>query len=336
MGLPSWWGQFKSGLAQQLRIPLNPATSKFLDDWYMAESGGGGGRFNPFNTTRTAADLPGATNYNSAGVKNYTNLAEGIRATAGALTNGYYNNIVSALRSGRASENQLAGLVEASPWGTKHFPTLGGGPPVPAAPYGGSPAAPTTAPGSPLQGVDVQKQLLNMLMAQNNAFAQGKQLNPNSGLDMLKLMQNASKVSQLGVQVDPTVQAQGLHPNANSVVSLAKQYLGTKYVFGGNQPGGFDCSGLVQYVYGQRGIRLPRTTFDQWKVGTAIQQSQLQPGDILFFNTENDPRGPSHEGMYIGGGQFIQSPHTGSVVQISSLSDPYFQQTYVGARRVAG
>lgn len=114
-------------------------------------------------------------------------------------------------------------------------------------------------------------------------------------------------------------------------VQLVKTYLGTPYVWGGENPGGFDCSGLLQYVWAQNGVPIPRTTYDQWTTGHAIDKSQLMPGDAVFF-TGSDPKNgkPGHVGMYIGGGKFIEAPHSGSVVRISNLSG---RNDYVGARR---
>jgi len=114
------------------------------------------------------------------------------------------------------------------------------------------------------------------------------------------------------------------------VVGIAMRYLGTPYVWGGSGPGGFDCSGLVAYVYAQVGVSLPHYTGAQWSVGVPVSRSDLQPGDLVFFN------GLGHVGIYIGGGQFIHAPHSGDVVKISSLSDSWYAATYMGARRVTG
>jgi peptidoglycan DL-endopeptidase CwlO len=114
------------------------------------------------------------------------------------------------------------------------------------------------------------------------------------------------------------------------VVGIAMRYLGTPYVWGGSSPGGFDCSGLVAYVYGQVGVSLPHYTGAQWNVGVPVSSSDLQPGDLVFFD------GLNHVGIYIGGGQFIHAPHTGDVVKISSLSESWYASTYVGARRITG
>jgi cell wall-associated NlpC family hydrolase len=113
------------------------------------------------------------------------------------------------------------------------------------------------------------------------------------------------------------------HPEA---ATIAMKYLGIPYAWGGASPAGFDCSGLVMYVYAQLGILLPHYAAAQYGFGTAVSRDQLQPGDLVFFD------GLSHVGIYIGGGQIVHAPQTGDVVKISSLSD--FGAGYVGARRL--
>jgi cell wall-associated NlpC family hydrolase len=113
------------------------------------------------------------------------------------------------------------------------------------------------------------------------------------------------------------------------VVAIAMRYLGVPYVWGGASPSGFDCSGLVMYVYAQVGVSLPHYTGAQWNAGVPVSRDDLQPGDLVFFN------GLGHVGIYIGGNQFIHAPHTGTVVQISSLTG-WYAATYDGARRIIG
>ena len=115
----------------------------------------------------------------------------------------------------------------------------------------------------------------------------------------------------------------------SGVVGIAMRYLGVPYVYGGSTPSGFDCSGLVMYAYAQMGVSLPHYTGAQWNVGVPVARGDLQPGDLVFFD------GLGHVGLYIGGGQFIHAPHTGTVVQISSLSG-WYDATYDGARRITG
>lgn len=113
------------------------------------------------------------------------------------------------------------------------------------------------------------------------------------------------------------------------VVAIAMRYLGIPYRWGGASPSeGFDCSGLVLYVYAQVGISLPHNAAMQYGYGVPVAKEDLQPGDIVFFNNLG------HNGIYIGGGQFIQAPKTGDVVKISSLSEPWYAAGYVGARRI--
>ena len=90
------------------------------------------------------------------------------------------------------------------------------------------------------------------------------------------------------------------------VVNYAKKYLGVKYVWGGTSPNGFDCSGLVQYVYRQFGIKLNRVAADQAKQGTKVTRAQLRPGDLVFFNTDSRS-GIDHVGIYIGNNQFLHA-----------------------------
>jgi peptidoglycan DL-endopeptidase CwlO len=116
-----------------------------------------------------------------------------------------------------------------------------------------------------------------------------------------------------------------------SVVSIAMQYLGVPYVWGGASPAGFDCSGFVMYVYAQVGVSLPHYTVAQWDYpnSVAVPESELEPGDLVFFD------GLGHVGIYVGNGEFIHAPHTGTVVSISSLSG-WYASTFAGARRITG
>jgi len=117
-------------------------------------------------------------------------------------------------------------------------------------------------------------------------------------------------------------------PNVHGgVVGIAMHYLGVPYVWGGSTPRGFDCSGFVAYVFAQIGVSLPHSSYAMFGMGTPISIGDLQPGDLVFFT------GASHMGIYIGGGQFIHSPHTGDVVKISSLSG-YYSSNFAGARRI--
>ncbi|HEY3614803.1 MAG TPA: C40 family peptidase [Gaiellales bacterium] len=112
-------------------------------------------------------------------------------------------------------------------------------------------------------------------------------------------------------------------------VAIAKRYLGVPYVWGGSTPtGGFDCSGLVMYVYKQLGITLDHYAAWQYLEGKRIAPDDLQPGDLVFWEPKAD--GPGHVGMYVGDGKMINAPHTGDVVRIVSIQG---RSGYVGAVR---
>jgi peptidoglycan DL-endopeptidase CwlO len=116
------------------------------------------------------------------------------------------------------------------------------------------------------------------------------------------------------------------------VSSIAKQYLGTPYAFGGTSPNGFDCSGFILFVFNKVGVSLPRTSADQFNVGTSITKPNLQPGDLVFFKNTYK-QGISHTGIYIGNNKFISAANNG--VEIDSINDPYYWgPKYAGAKRV--
>jgi cell wall-associated NlpC family hydrolase len=112
------------------------------------------------------------------------------------------------------------------------------------------------------------------------------------------------------------------------IVDYARRMLGVPYVWGGDSPAGFDCSGLVRFVYAHFGIALPHSSYADFDLGRRVARGDLRPGDLVFFD------GVGHVGMYVGGGRFIHAPHSGTNVQITSLSDPWYRQSYDGARRM--
>ena len=118
-------------------------------------------------------------------------------------------------------------------------------------------------------------------------------------------------------------------PLGTRAVKYARHLLGIPYRYGGNTPAsGFDCSGFVRYVYEHVGVSLPRDSYAQFDTGHRIARDALKPGDLVFFN------GAGHVGIYVGKDEFIHAPHTGTVVQISSL-DGWYARGFDGARRIA-
>ncbi len=116
-----------------------------------------------------------------------------------------------------------------------------------------------------------------------------------------------------------------------AVCNLAAQFLGVPYVWGGTTPGGFDCSGLCQYVYAQLGISLPRVADDQMKQGVFVTRDQLMPGDLVGFGSGGYA---SHIGIYVGDGMMIHAPHTGDVVKYTSIDSDYYASRFLGGRRI--
>ncbi|MCD2348386.1 C40 family peptidase [Clostridium guangxiense] len=131
---------------------------------------------------------------------------------------------------------------------------------------------------------------------------------------------SVNKITNPTVNPSPSSSASGL-----AIVKYASQFVGVPYVWGGESPSGFDCSGLVQYVYAQFGISLPRTSEAQVGCGSPVT-GDLEPGDLLFFEPASD--GPGHVGIYAGDNTFIEAPHTGANVRIMPL------RSYCAARRI--
>lgn len=119
-----------------------------------------------------------------------------------------------------------------------------------------------------------------------------------------------------------------------NLVLSAMGFMGIPYRWGGASPeAGFDCSGFVQYVFRQAaGLVLPRSSFDQIRQGASVTPSELQPGDLVFFNTMRATA--SHVGIYIGENRFIHAPRRGKTVEIADFTNVYWQARYDGARRL--
>jgi cell wall-associated NlpC family hydrolase len=116
----------------------------------------------------------------------------------------------------------------------------------------------------------------------------------------------------------------------DKIARFAKTFIGVRYVYGGSTPRtGFDCSGLVAYVYHHFGVSLPHYTVAQFGRGRRVGRWALRPGDLVFFN------GLGHVGIYVGHGRFVHAPHSGTRVRVASLGEGWYSSTYDGARRIS-
>ena len=131
---------------------------------------------------------------------------------------------------------------------------------------------------------------------------------------------------------DPS-QAPASSSIGEQIVAFAKQFLGTPYVWAGSSPSGFDCSGFVSYVFKNFGYTVNRTAASMYTNGVAVDKSELQIGDAVFFASSSESIG--HVGIYIGDGEFIHSSSGCGYVTISGLDESYYSRMYVGARRIA-
>jgi len=147
------------------------------------------------------------------------------------------------------------------------------------------------------------------------AAAQARENAKKTAATASKTTQSATKASSKG----------------QAIVNTAMKYLGVPYVWGGTSPKGFDCSGLVQYVCRQNGIRVNRVAADQRRNGVYVSRENLQAGDLVFFAKGGYIH---HVGIYVGNGNMIHAPQTGDVVKISSINTSYRRQTYAGAVRL--
>lgn len=124
----------------------------------------------------------------------------------------------------------------------------------------------------------------------------------------------------------------GATPLLIAVLATAMELRGTPYRNGGSDPSGFDCSGFVQWVFAQHGTRLPREVKDQFHAGELIDRDEVRPGDLVFFQTVS--RGASHVGIAIGNDEFVHAPSSRGVVRVEKYTAGYWDQRWVGARRV--
>lgn len=129
----------------------------------------------------------------------------------------------------------------------------------------------------------------------------------------------------------PAPAVSGTAQVGGKLAKLAESQVGAPYRYGGATPAGFDCSGLVYYVYGEAGISVPRTAEAQFDRLPKIERRDLAPGDLVFFRGEGG--GLLHVGIYVGSGWFVHAPDSGKPVSAARLDNPYWKNSYLGATR---
>ena len=208
------------------------------------------------------------------------------------------------------------------------------------APAGGSLATPTPIPGGTSLSTDTTPNIDPRTQIRSTALQSLRDI--AGGGDAVQSFGNVAQLIRTLHQATPQMETPTPTPAADGTpgdpsldtkaVALVKKYLGVKYTWGGTNAGtGFDCSGLLQTVWKSLGVKIPRTTYDQWDAGKPVGQDSLRPGDAVFFTGADPMNGkPGHVGLYIGGGKFIEAPGTGMKVRISTLAG---RSDYMGARR---
>ena len=149
-----------------------------------------------------------------------------------------------------------------------------------------------------------------------------------AGLAVTAILAGCSSASEIPEQT--TVRAS--NEVASKAIVYAREMLGKRYLYGGDSPAGFDCSGLVKYSYGRAGISMPRNTKSQRRMSVLVSMHSLREGDLLFFDQEGKKK--SHVGIYLGNGRFIHAPSSGGKVRIDSMNAEYWKKHFVEARRV--
>lgn len=196
------------------------------------------------------------------------------------------------------------------------------------------------AKGLPVDGVvgpATYKALMGRAMKASDLKNVGRMDSSKIAAEMKASRKAAASSSVGGIHLDPIGSDFTFAPNGpvprevRDILTNAESYEGVPYVFGGTTPSGFDCSGYVRYVFAKSGISLPRMADEQYNVGTTVAKRNLQPGDLVFFQTYEP--GVSHSGIYIGGGKFISATSSRGVA-IADLNDDYWGARYIGAKRV--
>ena len=304
---------WRKALLGAIAAPPTPQNLKFLDSWQRWEGGhtNNSARFNWLNTTHGEGPK-----INSVGVRRFPSFQAGIRYTAETLQNGRYQDILDGLHSGNPYASDASAGLQVWVSGRPD-----GNPAYAAKVMGAAPAPPR--PQRAMAAVTrARATVKSMPTSPNPEWDTAMRMIFDDDPEMAAIMAGmddrtarATKLVSPGGSIEPVdIAAEPGAPVNTGLLKAAESQLGKPYVFGsGPSTDSFDCSDLIQWAYKQIGINIPRTTFDQIKVGRSVKGKPLKPGDLVFPSNH-------HVVMYVGNGKVIAAPYTGTVVQYQPLS----------------
>lgn len=318
------WAPLIAQLAQKYGVDPRAALAVSSVEGLSGRVGDGGHAFGPFQLNDAGGVLTGRPGDHRSFAESPAGINWAMQRIAG----------VSKGLTGQAAVNAIVRRFERpqDPNGEVASALAAYGK-VPASGGGSAASSPVLAQGggSP-GGASMRDALLQMAMQNNSAIMAGQTPDIQGALSLLSTLRGGG-MSSGGSSLPTAPGANGalVSGAGGSVVQAAKGMLGTPYVWGGTQPGkALDCSGFLQQAYAKAGIKIPRTTYDQVKVGQNVNLKNLQPGDAVF--TEPGKNGPNHVGMYVGNGMIQESPHTGDHNKLIPLKD-FLGGGFVAARR---
>jgi len=171
---------------------------------------------------------------------------------------------------------------------------------------------------------NIEKESIELQKNKDDVEKQIKELEDEKEKLLKYVQENSEVLSSSTDSIIPVTLPSDISDKAKAVIEESEKYLRVPYLWGGESPTGFDCSGLMQYAFKSQGINIPRVSEDQQRASTTINMAEIKPGDLVF----NKASDSTHVGMYIGNDMYIQAPHTGDVIKISKLSTSNMK--YVG------
>lgn len=329
MAAPGWWTPYIRAKAKALGLDPAAVLAVARQEGMSGRVGDGGHAFGPFQLNDAGGVLTGRPGNHRAFAESRAGIDWAMQRMAqvagGERGAQAVHSLVYEFERPQDKAGEAARALAS--YGKGNLGGIGGA-------AVGAPSALGSAGSSALGTPAYASALSGMLNEQMNRLLSGDTTphpEDTTALAALVGQRNSASAAQ-GAFGD--VGSSGLTGGGGNIAEVAKRFLGVPYKWGGNDPKtGLDCSSFVQQLYAQQGIKLPRTTYDQVKVGQSVNLNQLRPGDLIF--TEPGKNGPNHVGVYVGGGKVQQSPHTGTVNSYIPLTS-FLGGGFVAAKRVTG